>query len=446
MPMTWMMRAADQGGIPVALAEWERAGPASHPALRGLSFDGEPQARILAEELTRSGRLKIVERRDGITVDSTSLVGRLRLGPMALAISPKLEARRLSALLRWTYGLSDVRRVGDAEHSTEAFGFADLLAQQLAQEAEVLLRRGLIRRYVERREELAVPRGRLDVPRLAARGGLVTAALPCRYFVRDANWPLNRLLRTGLERAATLAADHALQRRLRALAAEMAAPMTDDVAPMRLDADAPRRAIERLDRQTAVYRPALTLIDLLLSGQGITLDTPEGSLPLPGFLFDMNRFFERLLSRLLRKRLDGMELADQHRLSGMFAYDAGSRRRRAPTPRPDFAVLKKGRVRLFADAKYRDLWAKGLPDDWLYQLSLYAMGTECRTAVILYPTVSAEAREERVVLRDPLRGGQLGAVVLRPLLIEELADRLAGAETRDTENWLSALANRLLSV
>jgi 5-methylcytosine-specific restriction enzyme subunit McrC len=110
---------------------------------------------------------------------------------------------------------------------------------------------------------------------------------------------------------------------------------------------------------------------------GTSLETSSNLLSTSGFLFDMNLFFQRLLSRFLHKNLDGLWIKDEYATKGMFAYAPNSnpKGRPLPRPRPDFALFKAKELLGFLDAKYRDVWEKGYSPAWLYQLSVYALSS-----------------------------------------------------------------------
>jgi 5-methylcytosine-specific restriction enzyme subunit McrC len=179
-----------------------------------------------------------------------------------------------------------------------------------------------------------------------------------------------------------------------------------------------------IDRRNIAYSSALTLIGMLVNGMGISIGEANDAVQLSGFLFDMNSFFQTLISRFLHDELPGFVIQDEHRLNDIFEYDRANspQQRRAVVPRPDFAVLSHGKVVEFLDAKYRDLWETRLPPDMLYQLAIYALSksTGSPRSTILYPTLAVDAVDQIVLLRDPISGQKRAEVALRPVNLLEM--------------------------
>lgn len=404
--------------VEVTLTEWQRL------LMPGRWLEGD-EARATAARLTEEGRLEVRELRAGLELVARSYVGDVELGGLRVRIVPKLEPDALRSLLAFAHGTGGGRGRGE--------GPAEALAVQLLEEAEALWARGLAWRAGVRREALTAPRGRIDLKALASRG-LVDASLPCEYAERDPDTALNQALRAGLELAARCAPSVA--GRARSLDVALGRRVRRRV----LDNALLREARGQLHEGARLYEGVLALIEALGRGEV----GAGGALP-SGFLFDMNRFFQAVVGRLLRGHLPGVELHEEWSLVGLLRYapEANPSLRRDPTPRPDFAVFSGGKLQAILDAKYRDLWAEPLPREMLYQLAMYALG-HGREAIIVYPSDDPYAREARVELRDP--GGPWGfrSIVLRPLSLAELV-RLAGLPPREARPRLEALARGLVA-
>jgi len=427
----------------VRLGEWSRATATSQRNLRDTSLRGDLRGQRIAETLQH--RLDIREGYSGLEVNSTSFVGCLDVGPLRISIEPKLSGLPLMQLLRYAYGLSDLTVFGSTETSLTQLGFQDLLILMLANETERLTHGRLVRHYVPVLETLETPRGKILVDQVIRRGGMLEAKLPCRFFERRLDWTLNQVMRAGLNVAASLAIDREVRHRLLRLES-----FFESVVPTRSLKIADLDKVESaLTRMTSAYQPALSIVRLLLGGVGPDLALDDESGAVPGFLFDMNRFFQRLVSKFMRENAAGFCVHDETPIRNVFTYSpiGNARSRRALRPRPDFALYKGQSLLGFLDAKYRDIWSKGCPPNWLYQLSIYALASRHRTSILLYASMSDNARDERIEIRQPVHDSTVppATVILRPVPLVRLAD-IVGGESQKLAVERTLVAERLVQL
>lgn len=420
----------------VSLREWETRHPEPGNVLYERSLVADPAGRRLAQELTNSGRMEVLELSRGLELRATSFVGRFVLGDLTVTVHPKISDAPLLNLFRYAYGLRDLELYSAANFASSQWTFQDLLVQQLAAEATELLERGIHREYECSRSNLATPRGRIDFARYFDTVGRAQTTLPCVHHPKSEDTLLNRALLGGLHLAAGLATDGELKAHVRRIGKMFGATVTTEPINRSLLA----KALHAMDRRTFAYRPAFTIIDLLLGDLGVALDTQSTQVRLRGFLFDMNRFFQALISRFLREHLSGVDVQDELRLKGMFKYvpEQNPLSRREPILRPDFVVKHRGQMLAVLDAKYRDLWENSLPRDMLYQLALYALGNSERLSAIIYPVVDDTAREQQIAIQEPVYGVPQARVALRPLNLFKLDQLLRGGLASQSQRLMLA--------
>ena len=426
----------------ISLEEWQKVTPESCSLVAGVFLDRDPDNRQQIASLNNSGRIEILELINGLQIRTFQHVGNIRIGEIHITINPKIDNIRFLRLLRYAFGWRKLKFFDPSRLNLEDYGLQEILIFQLLAESKTLLGRGIYRNYECIEENLTSPRGRIDFNQFAFKASLSDASLFCRHYLRLENNILNQTLLAGLKFSSQLTKDIILRAELR----KLSQILEQSVSSVKLTRFLVQNAQNNANRLTAIYQPILSIIEILLTSHGISLDKKETDIKLPGFLFDMNRFYQALLFRFLSENLLGFDVQDEFQLSGMVTYHPqfNPQKKRAATLRPDFAIIKDHQVIALLDAKYRDLWKNPLPRHMMYQVAMYAFSQEKPgTATILYPTTNQKAQEARINVQHPISREKLAKVVLRPvnlLAIEELINTPSTAYVkREKHNFVKKM-------
>ncbi len=427
----------------ISLNEWENSQPLQWPDKQPVYFESDDPARITAEKLTQANIISVIETRNGISLGASSYVGRINLGPLRITIQPKIKGLKLLRLVKYAYGLKDLQLYSDVDYDLKKDAFQEILIAQLAMEVMNLVNRGLCRQYKRQREGLSSPRGLIDINQIAANGGIITGRLPCVHYPRDIDCMPNQILGAGLSLATNICGNTILKSKLRRLNKYF----LSEVSKVQLDYHILQRLEREANRLVSAYQPTFRIIKILMEGQGVSM-ADQDLVKFEGFLFDMNRFFQSLMSRFMNEYLTAHKVQDEFKLHGMMEYQAGKnpQNHRPPSPRPDFAIFKGNTMVKLLDAKYRNLWEKKLTRDMLYQLSIYALSQEPgpkSDAAILYPSLDRSAREATIVINDPVTTQLRGKVTLRPVNLDILDELLENREKPGFRSKASDYAHQL---
>jgi 5-methylcytosine-specific restriction enzyme subunit McrC len=429
--------------VSLTLQEWETKTPDITQELYRLRLNTNARIQAQIDKINTSKELTIRELWNGVEVSATSFVGKIQIGDLQIIITPKIDKLPLYSLFNYAYDLRNFQRYDAAEFAPQISPFQDLLILQLHAEAVELITRGLHRRYIKESSQLSSPRGRFEINEIVRSGGASLTTLPCTYYSRLEDCPVNQALLAGLRLAVTLTNNSHLRSQLYHVIRQL----DEVVSTVRLTYNFIQSVMRSNTRLTFAYEPALRLINLLMEGMGLAIESSESTITHDGFLFDMNRFYQTLLTRFLSEYMPGnYRVESEYRMDGLFAYNQQHNPQNRPSPvvRPDLIVSQQGKMVAILDAKYRDIWDKKLPREMLYQLSLYAMCSErLRQSTILYPTMDNSAKEAIINLK-PFEGVMNASVHLRPVNLLTIANLISketsAQKQRECEKYAMYLA------
>jgi 5-methylcytosine-specific restriction enzyme subunit McrC len=312
-------------------------------------------------------------RRHCYRLTPTGHVGTI-VGPSCrLVILPKIPLANLLHLLEPDAPLLPVDDRATAAPGDALLEFlAGRLAQLLAERAAA----GLHRAYAERTGQGPFLQGRLDLPAQLRDPTGRRDRLHCRYEDFTIDVPCNQVPRATAElvlQSPLVGAEvrTVLARMIQPLAGVTLLPLGPDL----FQAAGPNPLTE-------AYRPLLDLCRLL--ADSLSADPTAGRTPGPAFLLNMERVFERYVTRGV---VGAFPPGGRHDVAVQPLHLANQPIAGQPDipVRPDLTINRAGRPVLVVDAKWKRLAGSPLVTEDVYQVLAYCTALGAEQAVLVYP-------------------------------------------------------------
>lgn len=417
------------GRIVVRVAEWKTV------TEKGLYLSTADRALLTRLAAQDDDRLVIDELREGVRVTARSWVGVIRFDHFDVCVEPKLAGDNVGLvnMIAYTTGLSALRRLLMTRTvQAEEADLFDLLALLFAEACAGVAKRGLLADYVTHEDALPVLRGRLLPDRQVIKQFGRVDRIECRYDEHDLDIPDNQILASAINLCVGRVKDDAVSRqfkRLRALFSEICGPTSMDVRLL--------RSALTYNRRNEHYRDAHNLAWLLIDGLGVRDVLKSGDTTSFAFFIDMNRLFEKFITKVLTKICDDHSLRVWNQRKDRSILWDETRGRSYANVIPDLLIgqSQDAAWHLPVDAKYKRYDDYKVANADIYQTMLYALAYGPQSAayvpqaLLLYPSSTPQTVQSVVTVRD-MRKQHRGAIhalgVHIPSLLREVRDERDG--------------------
>lgn len=344
------------------------------------------QAEILTNQKSTFG-FEIFKFVNSNTIAAQQYVGVFQHGDLTVEILPKIDKeishvrKNLVAMIATTLDLAikdgDMAYVGAQSHS-----ILEILIRLFSQKLFEQLKRGLVRQYESREENLNVLRGRLGVMQQIRVNAGNPERLYCNYQEFQEDIPLNQVLKAAARLLLKVTRQLSNQRMLAELLL-----MLDSVSDVPVSKLGWKQV--HFDRMNERYKPAYRLAEMFLKNKHP--DVTGGRFQGFSLFFDMNLLFEEYIGRTLQRTLRGSDIAVslQGRAGNQRYVASDSEGNGAFAMKPDIVGVRQGRYKWIVDTKWKMLsaseWREGLAQVDLYQMYVYASCYDCPKVLLLYP-------------------------------------------------------------
>lgn len=263
------------------------------------------------------------------------------------------------------------------------------------------VRRGMPRRYLQHRHDLAALRGALDLPRQFTHHAANPARLACRFDDLSEDIALNSIMKAVVAHLSGLSRNATNIQRLRELAFVYA-----DIT------EVPARALSWedvvIDRTNRAWQELFSMARLFLRNRYQT--TSSGSGQGTSLLFEMNTLFEEYVGRLVAQALAGTAWRVTLQGGRLFCLNSLHDERAVFQTRPDILIWRADRVVHVIDTKWKRISARiddpkqGVSQADIYQMMAYAHLYRVPRLTLLYPHHAGLGEHEGIQERFRISG------------------------------------------
>lgn len=370
----------------LAIREFERitCGEGFDPENRVIRTDQHRALEKFSEDYQNRHKVIVFQHGPKRSLVAQNFVGIINLGRDQIEILPKIEgevsqvrhnlAKMISVVLDLELLDGDSSNVDKHNES-----ILEILIRLFCKKLWQCVRRGMVRQYETRNENLLMLRGRLSVSEQVRKNLARPDRLACVFDEFSENNPLNQALKAALRVLGRVAKTQANQRNLAELL--FCFQEVDDVAPNAINWS--RAGTNRL---SARFKPVLTLARLFIEGK--SPDVVSGSGDGFALLFDMNQLFESYVGAVAKRVFvkDGFDVSLQGPKRHLARVASGS-----PVfeLKPDIVARRADGIAFIIDTKWKRLkeqvYREGVTSTDVYQMYAYSTQYAAPDVLLLYP-------------------------------------------------------------
>ena len=370
----------------LALREFERitCGEVFDPEARVVRPDQHRALERFSENYQKLHKVTVFQHGPRRSLVAQNFVGVVNLGRDQVEILPKIEgevsqvrhnlAKMISIALDLELYDEDLSKV-----DKHADNFLEIFIRLFCQKLWQCVRRGMVRQYETKHENLAMLRGRLSVQDQIRLNLARPDRLACTFDEFSENNPLNQALKAALQVLRMVSKTQANQRNLAELL--FCFQDVDDVPPSAIDWS--RAGTNRL---SARFKPVIALARLFIEGK--SPDVVSGSGDGFALLFDMNQLFESYVGAVAKRVFAkvGLEVSLQGPKRHLARVASGS-----PVfeLKPDIVARGDDGIEFIIDTKWKRLkeqvYREGVTSTDVYQMYAYSTQYASPDVLLLYP-------------------------------------------------------------